>query len=208
VTDPALAHGSGPTRSTTPGFFATLRYLGQLDLTYLVCESDGELVLVDQHAADERVELGKLRQRRGTREISRQRLLFPATLELGAAQLAIAVELADTLAEVGFEIEPFGKATLAVKAVPAGVRQGEPTQLLRTLLADCPDAAGVEARIDHMLATIACHSAVRAGDRLAPAEAEALLRALDSADYATPGPHGRSVLLRLPIADIARRFGR
>jgi DNA mismatch repair protein MutL len=195
------------------GFFSQLRYLGQLDLTYLACEGDGELVLVDQHAAHERVELARLRERQargGDARVAVQNMLFPVTLDATPAQLALVARVGELLAQVGFEVEPFGKATLAVKAVPAGIRHGDPAHLLRRLLQDWAEAgAPAEAeRLDALLGTIACHSVVRAGDRLTPGEAETLLRSLDGVDLSLPAPHGRAVLLRLPLSEIGRRFGR
>ncbi len=205
-----LAEGSGPVPAT--GFFGSLSYLGQLDLTYLVCDGEGELVLVDQHAAHERVELERLRARTTDRDVTIQKLLFPVTIEASELELELVsrASLHEGLARVGFEVEPFGKTTLAVKSVPAGIRHGDPTQLLRKLLAAwAADGAPTEAeRLDRLLAEIACHSVVRAGDRLSASEAEALLRALDGTEQAAQGPHGRPVLLRLPLAEISRRFGR
>jgi DNA mismatch repair protein MutL len=203
-----LADGSTPTPA--PGFFASLKYLGQLDLTYLVCEGDGELVLIDQHVAHERVELARLKAGQGERDVPTQRMLFPTTIELKPELLEVAAKMTDVLAQVGFEAEAFGKQSLAVKAVPGGIRHGDPTHLLRKLLTDwANDGAPSEAeRLDRVLAEIACHSVVRAGDRLSPSEAEALLRSMDGADFSTHGVHGRPVMLRLSLADIARRFGR
>ncbi|MEO6773153.1 MAG: DNA mismatch repair endonuclease MutL [Kofleriaceae bacterium] len=205
-----LAEGSAP--ASAPGFFASLRFIGQLDLTYLVCEARGELVLIDQHIAHERVELARLKGQGddGQRVTGTQRMLFPTTLEVRPELVALATELAPLLANVGFEAEPFGTTTLAVKAVPSGIRHGDPVHVLRDLLARwADDGAPSEAeRVEQVLAEIACHSVVRAGDRLSAGEAEALLRAMDGADFSTHGPHGRPVLLRLPLAEIARRFGR
>ncbi|HET7502547.1 MAG TPA: DNA mismatch repair endonuclease MutL [Kofleriaceae bacterium] len=206
------ADGSGPV--AVSGFFSQLRYLGQLDLTYLVCEGDGELVMIDQHAAHERVELARLRARHaagdGEPRIAVQKMLFPVTLEATPQQLALVARVGPLLSQVGFEVEPFGKSTLAVKAVPAGIRHGDPAQLLRALLHDWAEAgAPSEAeRLDRLLGEIACHSVVRAGDRLAPSEVETLLRSLDGVDLSLPAPHGRAVLLRLPLTEIGRRFGR
>jgi DNA mismatch repair protein MutL len=208
-----LAVGTAPIAPQVAGFFAQLRYLGQLDLTYLACEGDGELVLVDQHAAHERVELARLRERHargGDAHVAVQNMLFPVTLDVTPAQLALVARLGELLAQVGFEVEPFGKATLAVKAVPASIRHGDPAQLLRRLLHDWAEAgAPSEAeRLDALLGTIACHSVVRAGDRLAAGEVDTLLRSLDGIDLSLPAPHGRAVLLRLPLSEIGRRFGR
>ena len=197
------------TPTPTPTYFSSLRYLGQLDLTYLVCEGDGELVLVDQHVAHERVELARLKGQ-GVRGVATQRMLFPTTIEVEPELVALAERMAALLARVGFEVEPFGKTSLAVKAVPGGIRHGDPSQLLRDLLARWADdgAPSDEECVDRILAEIACHSVVRAGDRLSTGEAEALLRGLDGADCTASGPHGRPALLRLPLAEIARRFGR
>jgi DNA mismatch repair protein MutL len=205
--EPELAHGSVP--AATPGFFASLRYLGQLDLTYLACEGEGELVLIDQHIAHERVELVRL-QAQGEREVATQRMLFPATIEARPEVVELAERVKGVLARAGFEAEPFGKTTLAVKAVPSGVRHGDPAQLLARLLETWADggAPTEEDLVERVLAEIACHSVVRAGDRLSQGEVEALLRAMDGASYPAHGPHGRPVLLRLPLTEIARRFGR
>jgi DNA mismatch repair protein MutL len=207
-----LAHGSAPL--AVPGFFTSLRYLGQLDLTYLVCEADGELVLIDQHIAHERVELARLKDQDEGRSVGTQRMLFPTTLEVRKGLVALATSLAPLLAQVGFEVEAFGATTLALKSVPGGIRHGDPAEVLRDLLEHwADDGAPTEAerrsqQLDKLLAEIACHSVVRAGDRLSASEAEALLRTMDGADFSTRGPHGRPVLLRLPLAEIARRFGR
>jgi DNA mismatch repair protein MutL len=209
----SLAEGSGPAANApaaAPGYFAKLRYLGQLDLTYLVCESEGELVLVDQHSAHERVELDRLRTQRIDHAVPVQKLLFPTTLDATARQLELVDRMGDLLATVGFECEAFGVATLAIKAVPAGIRHGDPSQLLRRLLDGWArdGTPSEDEQIDRVLAEIACHSVMRSGDRLTPDEAEALLRSVDGIDVTAPAPHGRALLLRLPLAEIGRRFGR
>ncbi len=208
VASASVAEGSGPVSST---FFSSLRYLGQLDLTYLVCDGDGELVLIDQHSAHERVELERLRAR-GDRDVPVQKLLFPTTLDASPDEIVLVARplLQQALARVGFEVEAFGTSTLALRAVPAGIRHGDPAQLLRKLLAEwgAEGAPSEEERVDRLLAELACHSVVRAGDRLSQSEAESLLRDLDTVEQAAMGPHGRPILLRLPLAEVARRFGR
>jgi len=192
------------------GFFGGLTYLGQLDRTYLVCESDGELVLIDQHAAHERVAFQRLRERTEAGAAPVQRLLFPQVLELPAAEAAMAIDGAALLGKVGFEVEPFGGGSIAVKAVPAGLRH-EPGDVLRELLGELVERGGSRAvaeRLDHVLATIACHSVVRAGDVLAADEVRALLSQMDAVDFRAHCPHGRPVLLRIGVPEIARRFGR
>jgi DNA mismatch repair protein MutL len=188
-----------------------LRYVGQLDRTYLVCEGEGELVLIDQHAAHERVEFQRLRERSETRDVPVQRLLFATTVEVGPDAVAVVAECGEVLAAAGFEVEPFGASAVAIKAAPAGLRHDDPEHVLRELLGELAELDGsraVESHLDHVLATIACHSVVRAGDVLEPHEAEALLRSMDGVDFRANCPHGRPVLLRMPIAELARRFGR
>ena len=192
-------------------FFTRLRYIGQLDRTYLVCEAGGEMVLVDQHAAHERVAFQRLRDRYQERAVPVQRLLFPKTLELAPAQAAVAEDLRQTLSDMGFELEPFGGSTYALKSVPAGLRESEIDAVVTELLDDLAERGGsraLEARLDLALATIACHSAVRAGDVLGDQEVHALFRSLDAVDFKAHCPHGRPVLLRIRVDEIARRFGR
>jgi DNA mismatch repair protein MutL len=202
---------------TQEGFFSSLTFLGQLDLTYLLCEKEGELVLVDQHAAHERVMFQKLVERHRARAIPRQQLLFPQTVELDKKLAAAAEESMEQLGSVGFEIEPFGEATggqsaFALKSVPAELRAGEdPAMLLRQLLAELVENGGtraVEDRLESVLATLACHSSVRAGDPLSPPEVASLFASLDAIDFRAHCPHGRPVLLRIRVDEIARRFGR
>jgi len=193
-----------------PAYFAALRYLGQIDRTYLVCEGDGELVLLDQHAAHERVAFQRLKDRAEHGEVAVQRLLFPSVIELPPAEAALCAEHGAVLAKVGFEVEPFGGAAIAVKAVPAGLRE-DATSVLRELLGELAERGGSRAlteRLDHVLATVACHSVVRAGDALSTDEVVALLAQMDGIDFRAHCPHGRPVLLRIGTSEIARRFGR
>ena len=202
---------------TQEGFFSSLTFLGQLDLTYLLCEREGELVLVDQHAAHERVMFQRLVDRHRARAIPRQQQLFPLTVELDRKLAAIAEESIGALESVGFEIEPFGDATggqasFALKSAPSELRAGEdPVAVLLQLLAELAEHGGsraVEDRLDGVLATLACHSAVRAGDSLSPPEVASLFASLDAVDFRAHCPHGRPVLLRIRVDEIARRFGR
>lgn len=192
-------------------FFARLRYIGQLDRTYLVCEAGGEMVLVDQHAAHERVAFQRLRERYQQRAVPVQALLFPKTLELAPAQAAVVEDAGATLSDMGFDLEPFGGSTYALKAVPAGLRESDVEQVLGELLDELAERGGsraLEERLDLALATIACHSVVRAGDVLGEQEVRALFQSLDQVAFKAHCPHGRPVLLRISVDEIARRFGR
>lgn len=211
---PAPATAMAPRPAAAEGarhFFRGLAYLGQLDRTYLVCEAAGELVLLDQHAAHERIAFQRLRQAYADNATRTQRFLFPRTFELDPATAAAAGENAAALAAIGFELEPMSGATWALRAAPAELRDDDVMPTLLELLAELADREGSRAvgdRMDAVFATVACHSVVRAGDVLSPDEAQALLDALDDVDFRAHCPHGRPVLLRISVAEIARRFGR
>ena len=195
----------------TPKFFAGLTYVGQVHRTYLVCEAADELILIDQHAAHERVAYARLRAAHARRQMPRQQLLFPIPIEVGEAAAA-ALETDDVLGGLGFEVARQGAASILLRAVPEPLKDADPKPLIRELLTDLADGTplrdGELDRVDHLLATIACHSVVRAGDVLGRPEALALLGQLDAVDLASHCPHGRPVLLRLPLGEIERRFGR
>jgi DNA mismatch repair protein MutL len=201
--------------SESAPFFGGLAYIGQLHRTYLVCESQGErpeLILVDQHAAHERIAYGRLVLAHGRRDVRRQRLLFPLPIEVDEAAAAV-VEGAGqaTLDALGFEVERAGARVVRVRAVPEMLKDADPKPLLREVLGQLaegtPTAETLEG-IDHVLATMACHSVVRAGDVLGRSEAVGLLAQLDGVDLRSHCPHGRPVMLRLPLGEIERRFGR
>jgi DNA mismatch repair protein MutL len=194
-----------------PRFFADLNYVGQVHRTYLVCEAPDELILIDQHAAHERVAYARLRAAHARRQMARQQLLFPIPIEVGEAAAA-ALETDDVLSGLGFEFTRQGPAAILLRAMPEPLKDADPKPLIRELLSDLVDGTplreGELDRVDHMLATIACHSVVRAGDVLSRTEALALLGQLDAVDLRSHCPHGRPVLLRLPLGEIERRFGR
>jgi DNA mismatch repair protein MutL len=201
-----------PSSEGAAPFFAALTYIGQLHRTYLVCESAGELVLVDQHAAHERVAYARLVLAHGRREVRRQRLLFPLPIEVDETAAAV-VEGAGRAAldALGFEVERAGERTIRLRAVPEMLKDADPKPLLRDVLGQLADGTPTDETlegIDHVLATMACHSVVRAGDVLGRSEAQGLLAQLDGVDLRSHCPHGRPVLLRLPLAEIERRFGR
>jgi DNA mismatch repair protein MutL len=202
------ADGAALAEST---FFRRLTYLGQFHRTYLVCQGDDELVVIDQHAAHERITFQRLREAHLKRQVRTQRLLFPLTLELGPQELAAAAAEAESLARLGFELEPFGGSTLAIKVVPQLLVDRDPGQTLRDILEELVGRGAARTAqdcVDDLLSTIACHSVVRAGDVLGPQQARALLDGLDAVDLRAHCPHGRPVLLRLPLGEIERRLGR
>jgi len=198
--------------------FGDLRPLGQFLATYLLLEAKDLLLLIDQHAAHERVLYERFRAEWLERGVESQGLLAPVAVRLAAGPLAALLEGGESLGPLGFEIEPFGEGTVAVRAVPAMLADRDPAGLVRSL-ADELDAAGsaadalrMESRAleaaDRIFATLACHSARRKGEVLDPREQQALLDALDAIPWAPTCPHGRPVAVPIEIAEIERRFSR
>jgi DNA mismatch repair protein MutL len=185
--------------------------LGQALGTYLVCEGEGELVLVDQHAAHERINFERLRLAARAGRVPSQRLLVPVAVTLEPRLESCAREQVALLAELGFEVEPFGGGTVTLRAVPELLRGADPGQLLSEILEELASYGSSErlaqAR-EQILARLACHGSVRAGRLLEPHEAGALLASLDQVDFSHSCPHGRPVAVRLERAELERRFGR
>ncbi len=218
--DPAILTTApeGMTAAIARMNLAGLTYLGQLLGTYLLCEGDGELLLIDQHAAHERVVYERLRRAHADAPLTAQRLLFPASLELDEGRAALLTEHAETLTHLGFEVRPFGGRSFALCAAPDLGAYGrgaqvhrDPERLLRQVLDELEESGRSDTlreRGELLLATMACHAAVRAGDAMDPSRALSLLRAMDEVDYSPYCPHGRPVLVRLNRAEIERRFGR
>jgi DNA mismatch repair protein MutL len=191
--------------------FSDLRYLGQVHRTYLVCESPDGLVLLDQHAAHERVLYEKYKSERAGEAKAGQPLLVPVTLELSPADARLVEGALEALNDLGFEVEPFGGTTFSVKAAPGELGQGDLARTLRELAAEIRSfghADSADRAEEALLARMACHAAVRAGHPLEPAEAVHLLGLLDGTPFHAQCPHGRPVVVRFDADDLAVRFRR
>ncbi len=188
------------------------RALGQVLDTYILAEaSDGALVLVDQHAAHERLTHEALRAQYLEGGVRAQPLLLPAVVELPAAASARLLDAAEGLARLGLDIEGFGAGALLVRAMPALLGNPDPAPLLRDLadeLAETAEATALDARLDAAIARLACHGSVRAGRKLAPAEMDALLRQMEATPRAATCSHGRPTFLKLGPAELEKLFGR
>ncbi len=190
--------------------YADLCVLGQFAHTYILCEGAGELVVVDQHAAHERVMLHQLMQAPREHLGAAQRRLTPRVVELTAARAQALAAHTEALTAYGFEVEPFGGDAFAVKQVPDALSGIDLQVLLEDVSDDIADGGtGAPARdvVEHALATMACHSAIRAGDPLSPYEMRELLRALDRVDFSVCA-HGRPVTIRISQGELERRFHR
>ncbi|MFL1463023.1 DNA mismatch repair endonuclease MutL [Roseococcus sp. DSY-14] len=186
------------------------RVLAQVLDCYILAEApDGALVLVDQHAAHERLTHERLRAQLLDGAVATQPLLLPAVVETRHAPLL--AEAAPELARLGVELEGFGPGAVLVRALPALLGAPDPAPLLAELaeeLADSGEGLALANRLDAAVARLACHGSVRAGRRLSPAEMDALLRAMERTPRAATCSHGRPTFLKLGPSDFARLFGR
>ncbi|MDJ0789139.1 MAG: DNA mismatch repair endonuclease MutL [Myxococcota bacterium] len=218
----AMPVDASPTSAPTPPLrFGELTVLGQLHATYLMAETKEGVLLIDQHAAHERVLYERLRAAWLEGGVERQALLVPITVELDASRRSALEESRERVLALGFEAEPFGESAVVLRAVPALLADRDPVGILRALADELAEAGpgasdtaptGSDTRLldaaDKVFASLACHAARRAGDRLEPAEQRALLDALDAIPWAPTCPHGRPVAVPLSLEEIERRFSR
>jgi DNA mismatch repair protein MutL len=190
--------------------YGAMRFVGQVHGMYLLCEASDGLYVIDQHAAAERVTFDRLRRARETKAVEMQRLLVAEVVELPPADVAALEEYADEIAKLGVEVRAVGDGAVAVHALPAILRKPDPARVVRDLAAELTRSGSREFRgaIDLVLATMACHGSIRAGDAIAPEEARALLTSLDAVDFAGHCPHGRPIVMRLPWNELERRVHR
>jgi DNA mismatch repair protein MutL len=183
----------------------------QVHATYIVAQTRDGLVIVDQHAAHERIVYERLKAALEQTGVARQILLIPEIVELDEADVARVVARADELARYGLAVEPFGPGAVAVRETPALLGEIDAKTLLRDLaehMAEWDEALPLERRLMHVAGTMACHGSVRAGRRLKPEEMNALLREMEATPNSGQCNHGRPTYVELKLADIERLFGR
>lgn len=183
----------------------------QVHANYIVAQTRDGLVIVDAHAAHERLTYEKLKAQLAETGIARQGLLIPEVVELPEEDVARLLARAEDLAQVGLVVESFGGRAVAVREVPAILRNGDVAGLVRDIaddLAEWETSDRVKARIDEILATMACHGSVRTGRRLKPQEMDALLREMEATANSGQCNHGRPTWVELKLSDIERLFGR
>jgi DNA mismatch repair protein MutL len=183
----------------------------QLHGTYILAETASGIVLVDQHAAHERIVHERMKAALASRGVARQALLLPEVVELDPPLAARLVARADELAEFGLVLEGFGPGAVVVREVPTLLPGLEIAALVRDLaeeLAEWDATLSLKERIDSVCGTLACHTSVRAGRRLSQAEMDALLRQMESTPNSGQCNHGRPTYVSLALADIERLFGR
>ncbi len=183
----------------------------QLHETYVVAQTADGIVIVDQHAAHERIVYERMKQALAGGGVARQGLLIPEVVELDERAAERLAARAGELAELGLVIEPFGAGAVVVREVPALLGQADVQGLVKDLadeIAELGAALSLKERLGEVCGTMACHGSVRAGRRLAPAEMDALLRQMETTPHAGQCNHGRPTYVELKLADIERLFGR
>jgi DNA mismatch repair protein MutL len=185
-----------------------LEYIGQLLRGYLVAEAPGAVVLVDQHAAHERVLFDRIVRRLEQRQPSSQLLLIPHVLDVTPGQVAAFEEHEAWLETLGFEGERFGPHTIRVRAAPADMPEGRVERVLDLLLTDLLGERTPDRRLRETAALLACHSAVRFGDTMTPESARQLLSSLALTEEPISCPHGRPTTVILPDDQLRRLFKR
>jgi DNA mismatch repair protein MutL len=191
--------------------FSDLRIIGQFANTYLLCETENSLVVIDQHAAHERIYFEQLKNRQKGKKVRSQRLLTPETVELGFREAEILQRLIADLADYGMDIAPFGGNTFVVSAVPAMLADREIEPLLRGMLetiAEVGKADDLKHALEACLVTMACHAVIRAHQQLRVDEMQALLGQLDGCENPGNCPHGRPTFVEWPLATVEKAFGR
>ncbi len=182
----------------------------QLHETYVVAQTQDGIVIVDQHAAHERLVYEKVKQQAADGGVARQILLVPEVIELGPARVDALIDATEALAECGVVVEPFGEGAVLVREAPAMLKGKAVIDMVRDLseefLAD--GAAVVGRRLDQVCSSIACHGSVRAGRRLTVEEMNALLREMEATPLSGQCNHGRPTYVELKLGDIERLFGR
>ena len=183
----------------------------QVHENYIIAQTENGIVIVDQHAAHERLVYEKLKAQMAENGVAAQALLIPEVVELSENNAAQLLEIADDLASFGLTIEPFGGGAIAVRETPAILGEVNAGAMIRDILdelTDQGDSASVQARIEAILSRIACHGSIRSGRRMQAAEMNALLREMEATPLSGQCNHGRPTYVELKLADIERLFGR
>jgi len=219
----ATAQVEAEQAAETLNHLGSLRPLGQLRDSFILASGEDGLWIIDQHVAHERVLFEKILHERNVESVHRQRLLMPMLVELKPWQMVVFAQIADELDRNGFEVEPFGPQTLAVKAAPVGLEGGALERMLTEVIEQCEAGDSTELggqahenqQSDNLnvlrsriAASIACHSAIKVNTRLDPARMEWLLLELAKTEHPTSCPHGRPIALLYSWKEIQRAFHR
>ena len=208
---PSAPPGSAGAASEPPPDFPLGVARAQLHETYIVAQTRDGIVIVDQHAAHERLVYERMKAMLENGGVARQGLLLPEVIELDANAVERLAARATELSELGLALEPFGPGAVVVRAVPALLGDTDVAGLVRDLadeLAELGDAPSLKEKLEEVCGTMACHGSIRAGRRLLAEEMNALLRQMEATPHSGQCNHGRPTYVELKLADIERLFGR
>ena len=183
----------------------------QVHETYIIAQTEDGVVIVDQHAAHERLVYERLKEALAKKDVARQMLLIPEIVELPEEDAIRLADRAEDLEKVGLSLEAFGPGAIAVRETPAILGDMDIQGMVRNLadeLAEWDTAEGLKEKLDHVAATMACHGSVRAGRRMRPEEMDALLRDMEATPLSGQCNHGRPTWVELKLGDIEKLFGR
>jgi DNA mismatch repair protein MutL len=188
-----------------------LRPLGQIHNSFIIAAARDGLWIIDQHVAHERILFEKVSKQRAAGRVQRQQLLLPIVLQLTAGQQILYARIADELNQTGFDTEPFGHGTIAIKGAPADISPADIERLVREIL-EIADQEMRSVSVDDLrrgiAASIACHAAIKVNTKLEPAKIDWLLNALAATDYPMSCPHGRPIAMRYSTREILKAFHR
>lgn len=187
-----------------------MKYIGQYANTYLIFEGEERLVLLDQHAAHERIILEKLKKENADKAVS-QSLLLPEIINLTPGQVSMFSDYIDFLQGIGLEIEIFGRDAIVVKAVPATLSQVKTSEMISDIadqLGDQSESPSLRDKREKILVSLACRAAIKANRSLSPEEVSALCRELEVTPFNQTCPHGRPVTISFSLSEIERMFKR
>lgn len=211
VREPVVPFRAESAPPAQEGYFSSLTIIGQFHAEYILCQSGEELVVIDQHAASERVAFQRLVRQCAQGTVESQRLLFPETLELSFSEVAAAQRFSSDLANIGLELEPFGGNTVIISAIPRLAIAKDSTRLVRDVLAELTQLGTSVAFRDvqeSLLSRIACHSVVRGVRQLERRQIAELLASMDETDFAASCPHGRPVSHTITLKELEKIFKR
>jgi DNA mismatch repair protein MutL len=187
------------------------RILGQVQGTYIVCEGEKGLIIIDQHAAHERILFNQYKNQYETKSIISEKFLMPIPMELSAEESLILDSHLEELESMGFEIDSIGERVYAIRSKPSWIDQKDPKAIIREILDELSflkkEGKGTEA-VDRILITMACHSAIRANLILRKEEMEELLKSLYPFNLSITCPHGRPIFFQFPLDELAKQFKR
>jgi DNA mismatch repair protein MutL len=184
---------------------------GQVHENYIIAQTEDGIVIVDQHAAHERLVYEKLKTQMAANTVAAQALLIPDVVEMSASDSARLLDIADDLSRMGLTVEPFGNGAVVVRETPAILGEVNSDALLRDILDELDDqgeARAVQDRIEAILSRVACHGSIRSGRQMRAEEMNALLREMEATPYSGQCNHGRPTYVELKLSDIERLFGR